>query len=155
MPADSFAALNTDERLDLDGLPDLLGFHLRMAQIAVYRDFALALAELDLSQKQCATLQLIGANPGVSQVDLAATLGTDRATMMAIIDRLEQRGFIIRRRSAVDRRRQELYLTPSGQATLAKAKRAISEHERRFTARFSEDELRALVGALSKIHRQF
>jgi DNA-binding MarR family transcriptional regulator len=153
--AASIASPNADERLDLDGLPELLGFHLRMAQIAVYRDFSLALADLDLSQKQCATLRLIGANAGVSQVDLAATLGTDRATMMAIIDRLEQRGLILRRRSAIDRRRQELYLTPSGQATLAKAKRAIAEHERRFTSRFSEPQLKALMSALSKIHGQF
>jgi DNA-binding MarR family transcriptional regulator len=155
MPPTPLAVLNADERLDLDGLSDLLGFHLRMAHVAVYRDFALALADLDLSQKQCATLRLIGANAGVSQVDLAATLGTDRATMMAVIDRLQQRGFIIRRRSAVDRRRQELYLTPSGQATLAKAKRAIAEHERRFTSRFSDAELQSLMDALSRVHEQF
>ena len=40
--------------------------------------------------------------------------------MMALTDRLEDRGFVIRKRSSVDRRRQELYLTPSGQSTLPK-----------------------------------
>lgn len=141
-------------KLDLDGLPDLLGFHLRLAHVAVYRDFTTALAALDLTQKQCATLQLIGANPAVSQVDLAATLGTDRATMMAMIDRLEQRGFVIRRRSTEDRRRQELYLTDAGQTMLADAKRAIDGHERGFKARFTPAELKALVAALSRIHNQ-
>jgi DNA-binding MarR family transcriptional regulator len=141
-------------RLDLDGLPDLLGFHLRLAHVAMYRDFAIAMTEVDLTQKQCATLQLIGANPGVSQVDLAATLGTDRATMMAMIDRLEQRGFVVRRRSASDRRRQELNLTRAGQSILTEAKRVIAEHEQEFISRFTPKELAALVESLRRIHQQ-
>ena len=148
------SGLANDGKLDLDGLPNLLGFHLRLAHVAVYRDFTSALAGLDLTQKQCATLQLIGANKGVSQVDLAATLGTDRATMMAMIDRLEQRGFLIRRRSTEDRRRQELYLTDDGEKMLTDAKRAIDEHERGFKARFTAAELKTLVAALSRIHKQ-
>lgn len=141
--------------LSLDGLPDLLGFHLRLAHVAVYRDFSEALAELDLTQKQCATMQLVGANPGASQVDLAATLGTDRATMMAIIDRLQARGFVLRKRSIEDRRRQELHLTPEGVRVLAQAKDAIAEHEERFKSRFTARELATLVDALRRVHQQF
>jgi len=141
--------------LSLDGLPELIGFHLRLAHVAVYRDFSEALADLDLTQKQCATLQLIGANPGASQVDLAATLGTDRATMMAIIDRLQARGFVLRKRSIEDRRRQELHLTPDGERILVQAKDAIAEHEERFKSRFNARELATLVDALRRIHQQF
>ena len=148
------SGLANNGKLDLDGLPDLLGFHLRLAHVAVYRDFTAALTGLDLTQKQCATLQLIGANKGVSQVDLASTLGTDRATMMAMIDRLEQRGFLVRRRSTEDRRRQELYLTDAGETMLTDAKRTIDEHERGFKARFTAAELKTLVAALSRIHKQ-
>jgi DNA-binding MarR family transcriptional regulator len=143
-----------DTKLHLDGLPELLGFHLRLAHVAVYRDFTAAMADLDLTQKQCATLQLIGANPGVSQVDLAATLGTDRATMMAMVDRLEQRGFLLRRRSLADRRRQELNLTEAGEEMLARARQAIAQHERHFTSRFTAAELKALMNALGRIHQQ-
>ena len=140
--------------LDLASLPSLLGFHMRLASMAIYRDFAVSLAHLDLTQKQFATLQLIAANPGVSQVDLAATLGADRATMMAMVDRLEQRGLLVRRRSTTDRRRQELNLTAEGQTLMAAALKAIVEHEKRFTSRFSRDELKALFAALARIHRQ-
>lgn len=141
-------------KLDLDGLPDLLGFHLRLAHVSMYRDFTVSMAEFELTQKQCATLQLIGSNPGVSQVDLASTLGTDRATMMAMIDRLEQRGLVVRRRSSADRRRQELNLTPEGETVLDRAKRAITKHERRFTSRFTAEELKALYNGLSRLHQQ-
>lgn len=143
-----------DGRLDLGGLAGLLGFHLRLAHVAMYRDFAAALAKLDLTQKQCAVLQLVAANPGVSQVDLAATLGSDRATMMALVDRLEQRELLVRRRSPVDRRRQELTLTPEGRKILTRANRAIAAHEKTFTGRFSPTELEALLAALGRIHGQ-
>ncbi|HEX3915737.1 MAG TPA: MarR family winged helix-turn-helix transcriptional regulator [Caulobacteraceae bacterium] len=142
-------------QLDMDGLPDLLGFHLRLAQTAVTRDFGASLAEIDLTQKQCATLELIGANPGVSQVDLAGILGADRATMMAIVDRLEARDLVKRERSRADRRRQHLNLTEAGAAMLTRAKALIAEHEERFKRRFSASELGALVSSLRRIHQQF
>ena len=50
---------------ELDGL---LGYRLRRAQGAMHRDFMAAVADLELTQKQAATLWLIQANPGVSQV---------------------------------------------------------------------------------------
>ena len=89
---------------ELDGL---LGYRLRRAQGAMHRDFMAAVASLDLTQKQAATLWLIHSNAGVAQVSVAAALGMDRATMMAIVDRLEERGLVIRKRSSTDRRRQE------------------------------------------------
>lgn len=132
---------------DLDGL---LGYRLRRAQGAMHRDFMAAVAELQLTQKQTATLWLISANPGVAQVSVAAALGMDRATMMSITDRLEERGFVIRKRSDVDRRRQELYLTPSGISKLRKVKARIAAHEARIKALFTPGELAVFLEALKK-----
>jgi DNA-binding MarR family transcriptional regulator len=132
---------------DLDGL---LGYCLRRAQGAMHRDFMAAVSELELTQKQTATLWLISANPGVSQVSVAAGLDMDRATMMSITDRLEERGLVIRKRSSVDRRRQELYLTPAGISRLRKVKSRIAEHENRAKALFKPAELTALLDALKK-----
>ena len=135
---------------ELDGL---LGYRLRRAQGAMHRDYMAAVAELELTQKQTATLWLINANPGVSQVSVAAALGMDRATMMSITDRLEERGLVIRKRSSVDRRRQELYLTPAGISRLRKVKARIAEHEARFKALFKPAELTALLTALQKFQQ--
>jgi DNA-binding MarR family transcriptional regulator len=132
---------------ELDGL---LGYLLRRAQGAMHRDFMEAVSDFGLTQKQAAALWLIQANGGVSQVEVAAALGMDRATMMAVTDRLEDRGFITRKRSSVDRRRQELYLTPAGQSTLRKCKARVSEHEEKFRAMFTAPELEALLTALKK-----
>jgi DNA-binding MarR family transcriptional regulator len=135
---------------ELDGL---LGYLLRRAQGAMHRDFMAAVASFELTQKQAATLWLIQANPGVSQAEVASALGMDRATMMALTDRLEDRGFVIRKRSSTDRRRQELYLTPAGQGTLRKCKARIVEHEEKFRAMFTSSELAALFEALKKFQK--
>jgi DNA-binding MarR family transcriptional regulator len=132
---------------ELDGL---LGYLLRRAQGAMHRDFMAAVASFELTQKQAATLWLIQANPGVSQAEVASALGMDRATMMALTDRLEGRGFVIRRRSSTDRRRQDLYLTPSGQSILKKCKARIAKHDERFRAMFTAQELESLVDALKR-----
>ena len=50
----------------------------------------------------------------------------------------------------MDRRRQELYLTPAGQSMLRKVKTRIAEHEARFKALFKPAELAALLAALQK-----
>lgn len=132
---------------ELDGL---LGYQLRRAQGAMHRDYMAAVAGLNLTQKQTATLWLIQSNPGVAQVSVAAALGMDRATMMSVTDRLEERSLLIRKRSTVDRRRQELYLTPGGQGLLRKVKARIAEHEERAKALFKPAELEGLLAALKK-----
>lgn len=139
--------------LMFEELDSLLGYRMRRAQGAMHRDYMATVADLALTQKQTATLWLINANPGVSQVSIAGALGMDRATMMSVTDRLEERGLLVRKRSSVDRRRQELYLTPSGKSTLRKVKARIAEHESRFKALFKPAELAALLAALEKFRR--
>ncbi|ULJ82329.1 MarR family transcriptional regulator (plasmid) [Rhizobium sp. C104] len=139
--------------LDVGRLGDLLGFHLRMAHVAIYRDFAETMEELGLTQKQLAVMELTAGNPGASQIDLANTLGTDRATMMALVNRLAARDFIERHPSAADRRRQELHLTKAGRAMLARARKLIDTHEQRFIDLFSPDELDGLLAALKRIYK--
>jgi DNA-binding MarR family transcriptional regulator len=70
--------------------------------------------------------------------------------MMSIVDRLQERSLLIRKRSTSDRRRQELYLTPAGQLILRKVKARIAKHEERFTSLFTPAELEALLSALQK-----
>ncbi len=148
-PEDADGTLEGPELMfeELDGL---LGYRLRRAQGAMHRDYMATVAELELTQKQTATLWLINANPGVSQVSVATALGMDRATMMSITDRLEERGLVIRKRSSVDRRRQELYLTPAGISRLRKVKTRIAEHEARIKSLFKPAELAAFLDALKK-----
>ena len=109
------------------------------------------MASLDLTQKQLGVLWLIEANGGVSQISLATELGMDRASMMAIVDRLQDSGLIVRKKSALDGRRQELNATAKGRKVLGKAKAAMDAHEKWLAGHFSGRELSAFVAALKRI----
>jgi len=129
-------------------LPGLLGYRLRLAQQAVFRDFAASVH--GLSPGRVGLLILIDANPGVTQSRLAEAARRDRSTMVGVLDQLETRGLIERRRGA-DRRTNGLWLTRAGRALLGRALRAIAVHERRIAARLSAVERRQLLALLGKI----
>ena len=140
-----------DPQLIFGELADLLGYRLRRAHGAMHRDWvSTVVTERDLTQKQAATLWLISNNPGTSQASVAEALDMDRASMMAVIDRLEERGLVTRQRSKADRRRQELHLSLDGQARLRTVKARIARHEQRFRSLFTKEELSRLLSALQK-----
>ena len=137
---------------ELGGLNDILGLRIRLAHGAVYRHFSETFVELGLTQKQVSALWLVNDNPGISQIDLGGRLRMDRATTMTIVNRLQERAYMRRERSASDGRKQALYLTREGVAALAEAKAAIAEHEAWLKGRFTAEEIEKLVEMLARIH---
>ena len=132
-------------------LTSLLGFQLRMAQITLSRHFATAMREVNLTQRQIAVLEILEWSPGASQVDIAACLATDRCTMTAIIDRLEERHLLVRRPSRTDRRRQDLHLTTEGVESIRRAREIIDQHEKYFLERLLPKERDVLFQALRRM----
>ena len=137
---------------ELGGLNGIVGFHIRLAHGAVYRHFTETFSDLDLTQKQVSALWLVGDHPGISQIELGGRLRMDRATTMTIVNRLQDRDYLRRERSASDARKQALYLTDAGAAALSEAKSCIAEHEAWLQARFSRAEIEKLVEMLARIH---
>ena len=135
-------------------LHGLLGFQIAAARKAVFRDFGERFAQIDLTMQQFATLNLIKLHPGAPQVALANQLGVDRATMMTVIDRLEGRVLLTRERSKTDRRRQEVILTPSGEAMVEEARALILDHEAQFTSRFTPEELDLMFDFLRRLQER-
>lgn len=138
--------------IDTDILHQLLGYNIRRAQIVLWRDFARTVAEGEIRPGMFSVLALARANPSVAQVDLANELGIDKASMVALIDRLEDAGWILRTRSSEDRRRQCITLTAAGERTYRLLKQEMLDHERKFVQLFSKSELAQLVGLLQRMH---
>ncbi|WP_185969859.1 MarR family winged helix-turn-helix transcriptional regulator [Rhizobium straminoryzae] len=148
-----------DTAADGDGLErtwlkKLVGYHLRMAHLALYRDFVAAMSDFDLTQKQLAALELIATNPGASQVEIANALSMDRATMMGMVKRLLGRDLIERRASEIDRRRQEIRLSALGEETLNTVHGIIDRHEERFLSVISEHEREELIRLLRRLYER-
>src|SRR3546814_23560 len=81
---------------DIGEIRNIVGFHIRLAHGAVYRHFSETFAALDLTQKQVSVLWLVNDHPDIAQTGLAQRMRMDRATTMAIVNRLEGRGFLVR-----------------------------------------------------------
>ncbi len=137
---------------DIGEIQNIVGFHIRLAHGAVYRHFTETFSDLDLTQKQVSVLWLVGDHPDIAQTGLAKRMRMDRATTMAIVKRLESRGYLRRTQSKIDGRKLALNLTAAGKRALKTAKRAIREHEQWLNARFTKKETRQLIELLSRIH---
>jgi DNA-binding MarR family transcriptional regulator len=137
--------------IDLDVLNSRLGYFVRRLQVWVFQDFIRRLAPIDISPAQFSVLVVISANPGLSQMELATTLGIERARLVRLLHRLERRGLTQRLPSSADGRRHALRLTREGQKTLARAKTLAVEHEAALREKIGPERHRLLLEAL----RQF
>ena len=137
---------------DIGEIRDIVGFHIRLAHGAAYRHFVETFSHLDLTQKQVSALWLVDLHPDIAQTGLAQLMRMDRAPTMAIVNRLQKRGFLVRGQSPDDGRKQTLNLTDAGREMLQVAKEAITQHERWLKSRFTSEEIRSLIEMLTRIH---
>lgn len=100
----------------MEDLHDLPGHMIRrLQQIAV----AIFVAEItaaghDLTPVQYAALATTAAHPGLDQATLAGYIAYDRSTIGGVVDRLVQKGLVIRQTSDRDRRARQLRATEPG-----------------------------------------
>ena len=122
-----FAALDAE----LGAQQDLAGFEISAAQFVVIA--TLALGEADSASQLC---------KGISY---------DAGAMTRMIDRLESKGLIRRRRDADDRRLVNLELTEQGSEAFPKMRLCALQVLNRFLRGFSQGEVRQLESYLHRM----
>ena len=115
------------------------------------RTFGELLAPLGLEQRQAGLLMRLAAHEGTSQQALGELMGLNATRMVFLVDELEQRGLVERRRNPADRRSHALYLTDRGRDTLRQTQQVAAAHERSLGASLTEAEHGQLVGLLRKV----
>lgn len=138
--------------IDMGMLPDLIGFNLRCAQLALFQHFGATVGKDGISAPQFGTLLLIEANPNISQSAIAEALRFDRSTLVQIIDRLEGRGLVERHVSPTDRRSHALRITDDGKTALADLKEQAIAHEDDVAAGLSGEERAQFISLLKKLY---
>lgn len=131
-----------------DALASRLGYLLKHAQQQLMRQAQPAMAPFGVDGRELTVLAVLGAGAALSQQEAAEQLGVDRTTMVALVDALERKALVERRRSQADRRKNIVALTTDGRRTLREAGRARDEVERAFLAPLGEDEAARFVRAL-------
>jgi DNA-binding MarR family transcriptional regulator len=127
------------KQIKIGALEGHLGYYIRRLQVWVFQDFIRSLAPLEIRPAQYSVLTVIGANPGLSQSDLADILAIERARLVHLLDKLEKRGFTERQASPHDRRSHALHLTAEGQKILKQAKTLAARHEANLIKALGED----------------
>ena len=131
LPVEEQATAPERAPIDYGPLDRRLGYALRRAQIAVFRDFFSAFERFDIRPGQYSILTIIEHNPGLKQSEVSEALGIKRTNFVAMIDELERRKLVRRAPTPNDRRSNALMLTEAGKR-LMKELHAVSErHERR------------------------
>jgi DNA-binding MarR family transcriptional regulator len=129
-------------------LASRLGYLLKHAQQRLVQEAGPAMAPFGIDGRELAVLTVLAADVPLSQQAAAERLGVDRTTMVALTDALETKGLVQRQRSAEDRRKNIVRLTPDGQNRLQQAGKAREEIEREFLAplgdRLAAEFIRAL-----------
>jgi DNA-binding MarR family transcriptional regulator len=110
-------------------LADSVGPRVRLLRNALAARSIAALEEFGLPTGSLTVLSLIAANPGSSQTALARAAGLNKSALVGIVDELETRGLAARDRSASDRRRNRLSVTPAGEAAMRAMLERVSKGE--------------------------
>lgn len=103
-------------------LIDYLARHLR-------RRSESALVPLDLRTRHLVALTVLRARGDVTQRDLATELVLDSTNIVGLLNELEGRGLVERRRATEDRRRHVVSLTDAGVSLLCQAETALTAVE--------------------------
>jgi DNA-binding MarR family transcriptional regulator len=112
-----------------------------------------ALADLNLSAAEINALANLGEGGTLSVRQLSERTGTRASTLTGLLDRLENRGYLVRELDPSDRRSFRLPLTGLGQEVAARALAAIADLEREALSRLDAAQLagyHAVITALQE-----
>ncbi len=143
----------TETGLQTGHLTHLVGYAATRASIQLRKTFVKHLGPLQLKVVDFSILVLVAANPSLNQKQLGAALDLSAPNLAVLLDRLAERGLVERIRSTVDRRAQQLHLTPAGRALTAQAEAIAATMENESLRMLSDAERALLIELLLKVAR--
>jgi DNA-binding MarR family transcriptional regulator len=113
--------------------------------------FAELLRPLELRPKQFAVMNIVALADGPSQQEIGASMELDPSGLIATIDELEKRGWLERRQSERDRRRNVIYLTEAGREKLSEGRAAALARAHDLTGPLTKKDRATLLSLLRKL----
>ena len=132
-------------------LRESIGFLITRVHTRMHREYMAVLEPLRIEPRDFGALTALEAMGPVSQAELARNLGVSGASMVQIVDDLENRGLLERRRLATDRRTQVLHPMPEVPDVLAAAARLADELTDTIFGDLSRARMKRLVGLLQRL----
>lgn len=133
------------------GRDPVLGLYLHTVHILLIKSLVRNPRFRSIMPHLIGTPAILSKHPGLSQIELAALLGTERATAGLQVAQCLKQGFVRRVVARHDRRRYELFVTPKGLRLLADARDVIPEHEDVFAGSLTASERSTLRRLLLRL----
>lgn len=134
---------------DLNRMPGHLIRRFQQIAVSLFHMEADAVG-CDITPVQFAALTHIGRQPGLDQATLAGLIAYDRTTIGGVVDRLIQKGFILRTVSDRDRRARMLEITGEGRRMLDHVGPAVARAQERMLCGLEAEEAREFMRLLRK-----
>ena len=130
--------------------PYAVGQLLRRAHTRAARAFAEALAPLGIEGRHFGVLAVVAEHGPQTQRDLVERVGSDRVSMMRIVDDLEARALALRRPVPGDRRLRAVELTDRGREVFHAAEKTARQTSEALLARLTPAEQSTLTDLLGR-----
>lgn len=122
------------DTVEIEDILDMPGHLIRRVKQLSTALFIEECAEFDLTSVQFAALQSIALHRGVDATRLSALIAFDRSTIGDVLDRMEHKGWIVRRPAPSDRRIKIIELSAKGTALLRRVGPAVHRVQERILA---------------------
>lgn len=139
------------EAPEADRPPRSVGFLISQLGFLASGGFMAALAPVGIDPREFLLMRFVAAADGPSQQALSERLAVPASRMVALVDHLEEAGFIERRSDPEDRRVRRLYLTRKGRGVLERAEKIAIDYETRLCAGINREEREQLIDLLQKL----
>src|SRR6266566_4474704 len=126
-------------------------FLLKRLGFAVKERLVDAFDEAGLSGYHHSVLALLDEEPRETQAMIADALGYDRSHLVGVLDELEEKALIERRRDPSDRRRHLVSLTPAGRESLAQLRAIVKRVDDDFFKPLDAGERKQLKELLARL----
>jgi DNA-binding MarR family transcriptional regulator len=143
-PADFYSGDNYN-------IEESLGYLVKQAQNALHRTIDGKMAALDLTAMQWRPLMLIAHGKARTAAELSRWHGVETSTMTRMLDRLQAKGLLVRKRCEKDRRIIYLELTEEGNRLMAEVPYLIAESFNQHLSGFNQQEVETLISLLRRV----
>lgn len=130
---------------------DSFGYLVRLLNNSIHRHIEQRMQTFDLTAMQWGPLMLLAVGKGDTAASLARCADMDTGAMTRMLDRLEAKGLIRRKRSKDDRRVVHLELTADGEEAVQHVPYVLSDVLNLHLRDFSAAELRQLLSFLRRL----
>ncbi len=132
-------------------IEESIGYLIKHAHLALHRTIDNKMADLDITAMQWGPLLLIAHGKANTAAEMSRFGGVETSTMTRMLDRLETKGLLIRKRSESDRRIIHLELTQEGRGLALKVPDLLAASLNKHLRGFDANELETFKSLLKRL----